>query len=264
MADRIYFQGSRREARQIVFAMVDALTGTSNENTDLAQGVHRSIGFAALSDIHDDFVRKSRGGAGEDGVTWPRLSPKTLAYGRRAPKGKGHAPGGKDGLLTKSQLKRWRNIYGTRLARFAMSMPLGSAKARAAQVAWATVKSEGGKTKIAAYANRPHEVLRDTGVLLNSLSPGEFGPAGESYATPSGPGGDDQVFRSISNGVIVGTNVPYAKTHQVGDAKRGIPARPFLPVNEAPQVWRDRWAATGMRAVNVALRIALTRGGSQT
>lgn len=264
MAERIYFRGARREARQIVLTMIAAITGHTNQNSDLARSVHQAVGFAALSDIADDYVRKARGGVGEDGVKWPRLSPKTLAYGRRAPKGRGHAPGGKDGLLTKAQLKRWRGIYGTRLARFAMSMSMGEAKARAAQIAWETVKREGGQTKIAAYADRPHEVLRDTGVLLNSLSPGQLGGDGASaaYSPPSGPGGSDQVFQSLSNGIIVGTNVPYAKTHQEGDPKRGIPARPFLPKGEAPQVWLDRWASLGSRAIGVALRTALTRGGS--
>lgn len=265
MAERIYFRGSRREARRIVSAMVTALTGGSSDNSDLAAGVHTAIGFAALSDITDDFVRKSRGGVGEDGVKWAPLQPATLAYGRKAPKGKGHAPGGKDGLLTMAQLKRWRQVYGHSLARMAMSMDLGAAKVRAAQAAWSVVKSEGGQTKIAAYADRPHEILRDTGVLLNSLSPGQIGGDGASvtYSPPSGPGGSEQIFRSLSSGVIVGTNVPYAATHQNGNAKRNIPARPFLPKGDAPQTWRDRWAAVGMRGVSVAIRIAIMRGGSR-
>ncbi|TWU22456.1 hypothetical protein Pla52o_35120 [Novipirellula galeiformis] len=235
---KVYFRGSRADAATLVRQVIQSLTGRGASHAILAQGVHRSIGMAALSDIHDDFVRKAKGGTGEDGVKWPPLAPATLAYGRRAPKGKGHAPGGKDGLLTRRQLKRWREIYGTRLARFAASMPLGAAKARAAKIAWATVKAEGGKTKIAEYANIPHEILRDTGVLLNSLSPGEVGS------------NSDQIFKTILGGVIVGTNVPYAAAHQNGK-------RPFLPKGEAPQVWRDRWALTGERAITIALEHAI-------
>ncbi len=156
---------------------------------EIVQGVFLAIGFAALSDIHADFVRKARGDVGEDGNKWPRLSPKYLAYGRRfgpgeqsrlkAAAGLGRAnskaPGGNSGLLTASQLKRWRQIYGTRLARFAASMPLAQAKAKAAAIAWATLKAEGAKTKLEVYGNRQVEVLRDTGILLNSLSMGQMG-----------------------------------------------------------------------------------------
>lgn len=279
MAEKIYFQGGRAEARQVVRSLIGAMTGAGGAYADLARGVHYALGFAALSDITADFVRKARGGVGEDGVKWPRLSPKTLAYSRRFGKGEqarlkkaaglgrgnAYAPGGKKGLLTKAQLKRWRQIYGTRLARFAASMPLGAAKARAAKIAWATLKSEGAKTKLEVFGNRPHEVLRDTGVLLGSLSPGQLGGdgSGVNYSPPSGPGGEEQVFRSMSNGIIVGTNVPYAAAHQNGNPKKGIPARPFLPKGEAPEVWRQRWAAAGTRATTAAIRMAFTRGAAQ-
>lgn len=239
VAGKVYFRGSRDDAARLVRGVFESLIGRDSSHADLAEGVHRTIGFAALSDIREDYLRKSSGAVGEDGVRWPKLAPATLAYGRKAPRGRGHAPGGKDGLLTKSQLKRWRNIYGTRLARLAASMPLGAAKARAAQIAWATVKREGGKTKIAEYANRPHEILRDTGVLLNSLSPGEVG-------------NPDQIFRTITGGVIVGTNVPYARSHQEG-------RRPFLPKNDAPDIWKQRWLEEATDATATAVELAVQR-----
>ena len=263
MAEPIYFRGSRALAAQVVRQVTQSMTGDDMTHATLARGVHHAIGMAALSDIHDDFVTKARGGTGEDGVKWPPLAPATLAYGRKAPRGRGHAPGGKDGLLTKAQLRRWRQVYGTRLARFAVSMDMGSAKARAAKIAWAVVKAEGGRTKIAEYANRPHEILRDTGILLNSLSPGEVGPPGEATdSTTPNPSNPDQIFRTISGGVIVGTNVPYAGVHQYGSEKKGIPARPFLPVGEAPQIWRDRWAVVASQGIAAAIRHALANGGA--
>ncbi len=258
--NRIYFRGGRALANATVAALVQSLTGGSSQHADLARGVHTSMGFVALSDIHADFVRKARGEVGEDGQRWPRLAPATLAYGRKAPKGRGHAPGGKDGLLTKSQLKQWRKIYGGTLARLAASMPLAEAKTRAAKIAWARIKAAGGKTKIAEYADRPHEVLRDTGVLLNSLSPGQIGGDGVTASGSPTPSKPDQIFRTIENGVIVGTNVPYARTHNEGDPKRGVPKRQFLP-KQAPQVWLDRWATSTSRAIGSALQLALARAG---
>lgn len=268
----VYLQGGKNEARRIVRALVGTLGGRAGESTT-ARGVFYAIGLAALSDISADFVRKARGGVGEDGSRWKRLSPKTLAYSRRfgpgeaaglkkaAGLGRGNrlAPGGKSGLLTAAQLKRWRKIYASRLARLAATMPLRAAKARAAQIAWATLKAEGARTKLDVYGNRPHEPLRDTGILLNSLSMGQL--VGDSYAKPTAPGGEQQIFESLNNGIIVGTNVPYARIHNEGDPAKGIPERRFIPKSgQVPQVWLDRWLKVGLQAVAVAIERSLARG----
>lgn len=269
----VYFRGRRSEAIEIVANVVASLSG--HRRSQVAEGVFVSVGMAALTDIKQDFVTKARGGVGADGTKWPRLSPKTLAYSRRfgpgeqsglkkqAGLGRGNskAPGGKSGLLNAAQLKRWRQIYGTRLARFAMSMDLAAAKAKAAAIAWATLKREGAKTKLEVFGNRPHEILRDTGILANSLSVGEM--VGSTYARPNVEGGDQQIFSLLDNGVIVGTNVLYAATHHYGDSKRGIPARPIVPRDGAvPQAWQQGWAAVAMQALSDGLQRSLAIGGS--
>lgn len=266
MANAIHFRGSREDAKQLIGEFVRTLGGSGSAVSAYARGVFLAIGFAALSDIQADFVRKARGETGEDGVKWPRLSPKTLAYSRRFGPGEksqlkkaaGLGRGNNQrGLLTAAQNKRWKQVYGTRLARFAASMPMGAARAKAAQIAWEVVKAEGAKTKLEVFGNRQHEVLRDSGNLLNSLSMGELAGdgAGASYSAPP-----DQKFQLLADGVIIGTNVPYAGTHQHGDPKRGIPARPFLPTNGAPPAWRERWAGVGIIAIGAALRQLLVSG----
>lgn len=248
MAGSVFFVGARREAVAIVQAVVDSLTGANGENADLAVAVKNAVGFEALADVTDDFLVKSRGGTGVDGVKWAPLAPATLAYGRRAPRGRGFAPGGKDGLLTAAQLQRWRDIYGSRLERLALSLPPGDASSFAAAIAWTEIKKEGGKTKIGEYANRPHEIGRDTGVLLNSLSPGEL--SATTYTNPTTEGGSDQVFQPLENGVVVGTNVAYASAF----AKK----RPIVP-SRIPQSWLDGWVRVANRALAAALQIALAR-----
>jgi hypothetical protein len=244
-----------------------SLTGKAIDSTGVAKGVFLSLGFAALSDIHADFVRKARGGTGEDGVKWPPLSPKTLAYSRRFGPGeqtrlkrahglgRGHkyAPVG-TGLLSAAQLRQWRLYFRRNLAWLITKYDPETAKSIAAGMAWNRIKAEGGKTKLQVYGNRPHEILRDTGVLLNSLSPGELGGYGVSYRKPTGDGGDNQIFAALANGVIVGTNVKYAATHQYGDSKRRIPARPYLPA-KVPDLWWGRWS----NALSNALEIGLSR-----
>jgi hypothetical protein len=255
---RIYFRGNRDELNTVFRNMVASIAGSSQTYRTEAQAIHAVVGLSALSDIKADFVRKARGETGEDGIKWAPLSPKTLAYGRKAPKAGGLAPGGKDGFLTAEQLARWRRIYGGTLSRLAMSMPLETAKGKAAAKAWFILKQEGAKTKLSEYANRPHEILRDTGILLNSLSPGAIGSDGVNLTVspPRGEGGDLQVFDLTPAGVIVGTNVPYAGVHQNGSRKRNIPARPFIP-NVVPDKWLERWTGAVLPSLTVAIRQAV-------
>ena len=265
MTASVHFQGGRQEARELAYRLAGILTGREPDTLGIAQAVFTTLGYAALSDIKDDFVRKAKGETGEDGNTWPPLSPKTIAYHRRfgpgekaalkkaAGLGRGNrlAPGNKPGLLTAAQLKRWRGIFASRLARFMLSMPAPAAKAKAAAIAWATLKREGAKTMLEVFGNRKVEILRDTGILLNSLSPGTMTgtDAGIEYQPPSGPGGDEQIFKLFNAGVIVGTTVRYARTHQEGDPKRKIPARPFLPTRGIPPTWLERWKQAGSLAL---------------
>lgn len=255
----IYFRGSVEDAKEAVVTVVRSVTGSSQERADLAKSVFTAIGLQALSDVKDDFVRKAQGQTGEDGITWPKLSRKYLAYGRRFGTGEaaslkrdaGLGKGNRHrGLLTKAQDKRWKQIFASRLARFAASMDIGAAKARAAQIAWATLKKEGAKTKLMVFGDRQAEILRDTGVLLNSLSPGQVS-IGNSEYTPPG----DQIFNLTASGVIVGTNVPYAAVHQFGSKKKGIPARPFLPTDKNPpcDAWLTRWREVAQDGIKLAI-----------
>ena len=259
----VYYRGNRSEARQVLTEFVQSLYGQSEKHVAEARAVYQAIGLAALSDIKDDFVRKSKGEIGEDGNIWQPLSPKYLAYGRRFGRGeqarlkkaagltRSHS---RRGLLSPAQDRLWRGVFASNVARFFPELPLVEAKRRAGQMAWAYVKSLGAKTKLEVFGNRPAQMLRDTGVLLNSLSPGvlDAGSTGDPAGAYSPP--DDQIFELGVAGVIVGTNVPYASVHQNGSEKRGIPARPFLPTDgDTPVIWRRRWVAAGRRAVTAAL-----------
>lgn len=268
----VYFRGTRAEAVAIVRQIKDALTGKVSDPTGLARGVFNAIGLKLLSEIKDDFIRKSEGGTGEDGVKWPPLSKKYLAYGKRFAKGeqvalktgaglgKGHRHGigTNTGLLSASEKKLWNKIFGSRLQRLLLSLPPAEAKARAAQIAWAELKRMGAKTKIDVFGSRKAPMLRDWGMLFNSISPGEI--TGTDYIPPSKPGGEHQIFSTIANGIIVGTNVPYASVHQHGSPSQGIPARPFLP-KTIPAVWQQRINVVATQAIAIAVRMALDSRG---
>lgn len=270
---RVYFHGGRTEARRLIRGVVAALSGREVDRSFVARGVFLTLGFAALTSIQKDFLVKSRGGVGADGVKWPPLSKEYLAYQRRFEKGEKKAlkaaagigkesrfgVGGNKGILTAEQRKRWKQIFGTRFQRFAASGGEKEAASKAAAIAWATIKAEGAKTMLEVYGNRQVDILRDTGVLFNSLSPGELtGEGGRAnYSTPTDKGGEDQVFRLLDNGVVVGTNVAYAAVHQNGNASNPkIPARPFLP-REVPDTWLQEWTDAGLDALAAGVAMAV-------
>lgn len=195
------------------------------------------VGVQALSLIWEAFVTKSRGGTDECGIRWPRLSPRTIAYGRRHP---GKKKGKLRPSLSESQDRRWRAIYSAMLRKT-------SDKGHAAAIAWVVLKSQGATTVLEKYGGTSVEILKDTGILYNSLSPGAIdlsGTAGSSgLAGSSGvtgpPGVPGQVFQLIPGSVIVGTNVPYARRHHFGDPSHNLPARQLWPYDGQP--WPDRW-----------------------
>lgn len=258
MSTEIVLQGGRADARRAIKRFVGILTGKSPDQGGLARSVFFVLGIAALSDIQEDFIRKSRGGVGEDGVKWKPLSKQYLAYGRRFGKGeqaqlkrnaglgsKHHrGVGGKGGLLTAQQQKRWNQVYRQTVAAMAARYDIEEARRIAAGHAWNVIKAEGAKTKLEVFGNRQVDMLRDTGVLFNSLSPGYLSSDGRDYVKPSAEGGDQQIFEALRDGILLGSNVAYAGAQNS--------SRPFLP-RAIPDAWQNRWADIGIAAVNSAL-----------
>lgn len=243
MSQRAVFHGQRDDLRAILSQVMDIVGGRAPDPLRVAQGIQLRAGVALLSQIQQDFIRKSRGGVGLDGIVWPPLSPKTIAQRRvSGAEKKALGIGGRRvrGLLTPQEDKEWRKIYGSRLAKLRMHMPEGQARAKAAAIAWAVMKQRGAKTKLAVLGSRKVDILRDTGELLRSFSPGiEDRPSGA----------DGQIFRTEPGAVIVGSN---KKPQHHRGIKGRLPARPFWPLDgKIPDAW--------MPAVRTAVATGLAR-----
>ena len=182
------------------------------------------VGLAILGRIKQAFIVKARGGTDEAGDSWKPLSPKTIAYSKTRQRGRGgrtRTEKKRDAFpsqaLNKKQQDRWWEVYRRNLARFKGD------KRHAAAAAWLVLKAEGAQTLLDKYGGRQVEILRDTGLLFNSLSPGVRVP--------------HQVFRTEPGAVVVGTNRKGAKQHHEGVPGRLPQRRLWPPVSRWPKAW---------------------------
>lgn len=181
-----WWQGIEEQARdQLIDVAVAAISG---QNTaDAIRGLQIAVGLELLDRISEAFVVKSDGGTDAAGERWAPLSPKTIAYGRKHP---GLPPPDQRAAkrpsyaLREKQRKKWWRDYSAALARYKGN------KAHAAAVAWLQAKEAGATTLLEKYGGTKVQILRDSGILLNSLSPGA--EAGTTVATV--PPVVDQIF----------------------------------------------------------------------
>lgn len=263
MSTTLTYDGTRDALYALLYRLVAGLSSSGGTGLELyVRGIKLRVGMVALACVQEAFIDKADGGTGEDGIKWPPLKKETIAARRMGPGDKASMRGygdqnGRDvlgrmkrGFLTPAQDKRWRMIFATRkammMAKHGMSEE--AASARAGQIAWATLKAEGAKTKLEVLGNRKVQMLRDTGRLFNSLSPGLAGadaamrhPLTEPPPPPMGTEESDRVLREGHGTVIVGSNVDYAaRQHQM---------RPLWPKEGLPSSWEqqiERAAHTGI------------------
>lgn len=215
-----------RSGRAEVRQSLALLPSAARNGGSIADAMLTRCGLAILGRIRQAFVVKARGGTDDAGDSWQPLSPKTIAYSRTRQRGRGgrtraekRRPNLPSQALNKKQQERWWSVYRRQLAIFKGN------KGHAAAVAWLVLKEEGAQTLLDKYGNRPVEILRDTGLLLNSLSPGTAN--------------EHQVFRVESGKVIVGTNRKGAVNHHKGIPGRLPQRRLWPPTNRWPKSW---WA----------------------
>ena len=238
--------------RDVIRSLPAVLTGRAPDIGGIARGLTSRLAFGFLSLVRDNFERKSRGEAGDDGKPWKPLSQAYLAYGRRwsgqnkrhasgrvTPLAGGRWPGGKDGFMSDSQERQWWVDYKQVLSFLIQRHSPATAKGIAAGAATNRYKERGGETKWDSPKlgkRQPgvgYAILRDTGNLANSLSPGSFTESGVSASySPNG----DQKFEQQPGQLFVGTNVFYAGAHH--SPKDKSRQRRLWP-EKLPTFWMD-------------------------
>lgn len=258
----IHGRASRTQVRQLIRALPGMIAGDLPAPDSLVEGLKIRIANAALQHIKIAYSDRADGRADETGLTWPPLTRKYLAYQRRfgptekadlkraAGLGAQHryGVGGNKGLLTKAEQKAWNAKFASLLAYLRIKgLPEEQAKNIAAGAAWNAIKAAGANTMLQVYGSRKVQILRDTGVLFNSLSPG---------LADAKPKAEGSVMRTERGAVVFGTNVPYGAHHHY--AKNPKRRRPLWP---DPQNWPSRWwksiLTEATRGVEVIIRESL-------
>ena len=147
----IVFRGTAAQLRQVLAQLPGILAGRIPDTHGIARGLQLRLGNVLLSQIYQDFVTKSRGGTGRDGVKWAPLKPETIARRKRS---KGDVAAGK--------------------------------RARKA----AAASGQKRPTNVDLHGGRQVDILRDTTRLFQSLTPGvddrPSGAADQVFQTPPG------------------------------------------------------------------------------
>lgn len=217
----LYLRVSRRSVRQAL----SQLPTVARAAGPISDAMMTRTGVVLLGHIRRAFIVKARGGTDESGDRWKPLSPKTVAYSKTRQRGRGGRTKTERGrstypsqALSSKQQDRWWEVYRRQLAVYRGD------KGHAAAVAWLVLKGEGARTLVDKYGHRQVEILRDTGLLLNSLSPGVTG--------------GNSVFRVGAGEVVVGTNRKGAAAHHRGVPGRLPQRRLWPPPNRWPASWK--------------------------
>jgi hypothetical protein len=247
MAD-LTFAGNRSQALAKVRELVGMLSGRVPDK-GIAEGLLTRMGMALLGDVQESFVVKSQGGIGADGIKWAPLSPTTLALRRKATSQKiadrlikqfKSLPIARKILIKKNYQALYR-LYraegmsdqrSLRARKYALRI-LELTKKSMAPGRYSKLKAELSKdlpkdrAKRTAWVGAFALILRDTGRLLNSLSP--------QIASP------DRILRVMPGAFSVGSNVSYFRYHQSDKPRRlkrdgspKLPRRQILPDQGKP------------------------------
>lgn len=259
---RITTRVSRDDLRDMVASLPAMLSGRAPDRWGLAHGFRLRLAVAWFSKVKQAYIVKARGGTDEAGYSWPRQSREYLAYqrpmggrgGKAPPKAGKLAPGGKDGFMTKAQLAQWRRDYAGALKWLMATMDLEAARGKAAAIAWSKAKAAGVKTKLDVFGSREVDILRDTGRLFNSLSPGTLNSHGvdAGYNRESA----DQLILHGTDVLILGTNVAYAAAHHKPKGNKRPTRRLWPEAERIPERWWAdfrKQAAAGFKQIQTLL-----------
>lgn len=175
----------RRDIKELIESLPATLSG--GKHSKVTSKVLRNKFWSLfvqnfMTELHDAFMVRSRGGADETGLKWKPLSRKTIAYGRPIKQGDlpRRSAGRTRGILTKQQDRIWRGIFRSFFTDRAKDLGVQEARVQAAKLAWAIVKKNyGAETKIDKLGSRKVLMLIKSHKLEKSLRAGRSSSRGK-------------------------------------------------------------------------------------
>lgn len=234
---------TKEQVKKLIRDLPGILSGRLPSQFGLHKIFWGAVAYSLFQSISEAYQEKSKGGTDDLGNSWDDLSQHTKAYqrdpfqntpsmslSRRAKRNKKTGLG----LLTPTQHKTWKNIFGHVYHSNLERLGEEEAKKLAGQLAWSRLKEMGAVTKWDVFGTRDLLILQDKGTLSSSLLPGKFDPA-SGYKK----GNKNQVFTLRRGSIEMGSSVPYAEMHNK--------TRPIWPEEMGP--WLEQATEFGRDAV---------------
>lgn len=180
------------------------------------------IKYYIMDLIHQDFVKKSKGGTGLDGVSWKPLKTETIAY---RPGTFPESSGRERGLLTPAQNRTWKRVYARKLKTLQRRYEGAELKEMAGKAAWTHLKALGARVKLAEASGKKVSILVVSGRLERALRPGQVK--------------DDQYIPTAGHRIEI-TGITVRVVVNVGYAKKQHENRPILPRDYRPYARKAR------------------------
>lgn len=221
-----------QQMRQRIYALPGILSGRLADPTggEIARGFTLRVSATVMAFVKEAYAIKARGGTDAAGEKWKPLAPRTIQHRMRK---------GKNRPITRRRQRAreamWRAGRELRKAKTFRNTLRSEERIDAARRKFKAAQKE------YAAAVGSIEILRDTGRLFNSLSPGYGGRVMSDGALDVRPG--------IA---VFGTNVKYAKYHHFGTKR--CPQRRLWPVVERwPGVWWEDVRGAAQRGLRLAM-----------
>lgn len=278
----VYVRASKRDVVMDAVRQLPKVLASSSD--PLAHGFRNGLGVAFLQKNSDNFIANSRGGSGADvDLRWPPLAPSTIAARRIETRKSSNpeieklrAPARQAKAAYREALKqrKLRGKFESKLYRRHVKTLIeqGMSPAHAQVLSKTHAHREAmfrfgdlAKRKVEVFAGVPVEILRDTGVGLNLLSPAHFSETTGDYTkkppehNPETSDTIEAIFENEPGQVMVGVRGYISRHHHGG---RRLPKRSLWP---DPMDWPDEWwnhmqDVSESMLVNVAADLARRAG----
>jgi hypothetical protein len=227
----VYSNASYEEVIQYLYSLPEICSGRGSDSHHVGDHGLSEAAREMMDNVHHDYLRKSLGQKGEDGIRWPSLARATV---KKRLRGTG-----------KTNIRQ--SLYQTQKKKY---KSYGMIDREAARRASQDVELAERTGVLPWPYNQNVPILVESGDLLSSTEPGT---ASGGYYTPP----MNQLVEKEPGKIAISSEIRYADRHMTGDPEQPLPKRAFMP-EEIPDRWDqkigDAYAYGAARAIAQAVK----------